>query len=173
MPSDGRYALTPDRVSSSAVTSPAPSMEESEDGTVTGCFIMGLGNMDIKELVPLAKSWLQSPELTITSGPYKSLGYDRNQRAHIFSQTPDIAGDIKLNFTVFATEDNPIVNPAFVIKNWGDIPVRFTINDTQLERGANFRYGYNPTLTGTDLIVWLKTVSQKPMQISIMPEHRL
>ena len=36
-----------------------------------------------------------------------------------------------------------------------------------LERGKSFRFGHTRTLQGSDLIVWLKTESDRPMVIEL------
>ena len=165
-PSDGRYAWNTDRVSSSAVTSPEPSVEVDEDGTSHGRFIMGLTDQPIEKLAPIARAWLQPPTLTVTGGPFKSEGYSRDQRAFIVSGGGETEA---LEFEIDASEESPAVNPAFVIENWGDSDARLEIDGTEIERGKVFRFGKNHRLEGTDLVVWVKTEIMKPVSISVSP----
>jgi len=169
-PSDGRYAWNTDRVSSSAVTSPEPAVDEpvEEDGTSHGRFIMGLTDKPIEKLAPIARAWLQPPKLIVKGDVFASEGYSRDQRAFILSKKT--SGNTQmLEFKVAASEESPIVNPAFVIKGWGESDARLKIDDREIERGKVFRFGHYRRLEGTDLIVWVKTEIMKPVSISISP----
>ena len=42
----------------------------------------------------------------------------------------------------------------------------------EVPRGRNFRYGHRRTLDGTDLIVWIRAVSEKPLRITLSSENR-
>ncbi len=57
--------------------------------------------------------------------------------------------------------------PAFVIRDWGEAEAQLTINSKEIESGEAFRYGYHPTVEGTDLIVWIRHESMRPVQVSI------
>jgi hypothetical protein len=59
------------------------------------------------------------------------------------------------------------VNPAFIVKGWGDRPAILLVDGKPVPRGKDFRYGHRERLDGTDLILWLKLQSTKPVQISI------
>jgi len=166
-PSDGRYAWNTDRVSSSAVTSPEPKVEvDEEDGTSHGQFIMGLTDQPIEKLAPIARAWLQSPTLTVTGGPFKSEGYSKAQRAFIISRA---SGSGTLEFEIDASEESPVVNPAFVVENWGESGARLEIDGREIDRGRIFRFGHYRRLEGTDLIVWVKTEIMEPVSIAISP----
>jgi hypothetical protein len=167
-PSDGRYAFFTDRVASSAVTSPEPKVEVDDDGTSHGRFIMGLTDQPIENLAPIARAWLHAPKLKVTSRGFVSEGYSRDQRAFILSKSAPAQAE-RLDFEIAATDDSPIVNPAFVIKNWGSFKAKLTIDGRAIEEGKNFRQGIYDRLEGRDLIVWLKTESTKPMEISLLP----
>lgn len=167
-PSDGRFALAPDRVSSSAILSPEPPMKrEREGGPLEARFIMGLTDQPIEKLAPLARSWLQAPDLQGASAAFKVEGYCRNERAFIlYKETDEPAA---LEFRIAASEDSPVVNPAFVIHNWGDADVRLKIDGLEIPQGRNFRYGHHYSLEGTDLVVWIRKESFQPIQVSLVP----
>ena len=169
-PSDGRYAWNTDRVSSSAVTSPEPAVDEpvDEDGTSHGRFIMGLTDQPIEKLAPIARAWLQPPKLIVKGDVFAIEGYSRDQRAFILSKKTSGNADI-LEFEVAASEESPMVNPAFVVKGWGESDAELKIDDREIERGKVFRFGHYRRLEGTDLIVWVKTKIMKPVSISISP----
>jgi hypothetical protein len=169
-PSDGRYAYFTDRVASSAVTSPEPAVEVDEDGTSHGRFIMGLTNQPIEKLAPIARSWLQPPELEVINKAYVSEGYSRDQRAFILSKTS--TGAETLEFEIAASEDSPVVNPAFVIKNWGDSDAELRIDGRKIEGGRDFRFSHRYTLEGSDLIVWIKAEATRPIKLSLVSVER-
>ncbi|MFC1739451.1 LamG domain-containing protein [Planctomycetota bacterium] len=167
-PSDGRYAFFADRVSSSAVTSPEPVVEVNEDGTSHGRFIMGLTDKPIEKLALIARSWLQPPELNVKGGIFISEGYSRDERAFTlsknFSNKPET-----LNFEITASNEQPIVNPAFVIKNWGHEDAELKVNGKTIQQGKDYRFGHRHTLQGSDLVVWIETESTKTTKITLEP----
>jgi murein endopeptidase len=57
------------------------------------------------------------------------------------------------------------MNPAFVIRNWGDAEPKLTIDGKPVPRGAKFRYGFVSHLEGNDLIVWLAMESSTPTKV--------
>lgn len=79
--------------------------------------------------------------------------------------TNTIAGNV--HFELLADQNSPVVNPAFLVKNWGDSKVRLTINGAVLEQGAHFRTGHMPHENGTDLIVWIQFESDEQVKIQL------
>jgi hypothetical protein len=75
-----------------------------------------------------------------------------------------------LTCDIQAGEESPIVNPAFVIKNWGDDNARLTMDGKPVSKGKAFRYGHRRNLDGVDLIAWMKVESTKPLKLSIVRE---
>jgi len=63
-----------------------------------------------------------------------------------------------------------VLNPAFVVRNWGDADAKLTLDGKVLPRGKDFRFGHRPTLEGTDLIVWVKTESQASLTFRLEPQ---
>jgi len=62
-----------------------------------------------------------------------------------------------------------IVNPAFIVKDWGTSGVKLTVDGKLIEPGREFRIGYEETPTGTDLILWLMMSSAKSTQFALTP----
>jgi hypothetical protein len=166
-PSDGHYPVVADRVTSSAVTSPEPPMKQRPDGSVEGRFIMGLTDKPIEKLAPLARSWLQPPELKVIGGAFASEGYSRDQRA--FLLTKQACEKVNLDFELAASEKSPVVNCAFVIRNWGEEDAGLKVNGKDVKCGRGFRLGRRRSLEGTDLVVWVKCESKEPVRISLSP----
>jgi hypothetical protein len=130
--------------------------------------LYGMTENSITELLALAKSWIEPPELTITNSGFSSDGYDKYKRAYVLTRK-DAGNPCNLEFELAASQESPVVNPAFVIKNWGEADAELKIDGKGINRGKNFRTGLRHTLEGSDLIVWLKTESMKPIKISFSP----
>ncbi|MHC4389588.1 MAG: hypothetical protein ACYSX1_13415 [Planctomycetota bacterium] len=130
---------------------------------------MGLTNQPIEKLAPIARSWLQTPQLTVKGTTFKSEGYSRDERAFILSKTGGGAG--MLEFEIAASEESPVVNPAFVVKNWGRTDAELKINGKRVNRGKAFRLGHNHRMEGSDLIVWIKTEATMPIEFSLSPRQ--
>jgi hypothetical protein len=118
----------------------------------------------VVSLVPLAKSWIYPAELKVTGNDFISEGYNFRERAYIVNCKK--AGS-NFECKVIASAKSPLINPAFVIKNWGDRDVELKIDGRKIKRGKNFRFGHRHRIEGSDLIVWLKTESTKPIEISL------
>ena len=127
---------------------------------------MGLTDQPIEKLAPIARAWLGPPSLTVTRGPFKNEGYSRDQRAFIISCEDKTEA---LELEIDASEESPVFNPAFVIKDWGEDDARLKIDGTEIELGKNFRLGHYRRLEATNLIVWVRTEITKPVRIIISP----
>ncbi len=168
VPSDGRIARSADRFTSSAITSPEPPMKRTREGVLEGSFIMGLTNQCLETLAPLARSWLLAPELRDVSAGFRSMGYNRHERAYVLRNTR--AECSTLEFEVTAKDKSPIVNPTFVVKNWGRSDLELKIGARTVQPGKALRYGHHDTMEGTDLILWIKIESTKPTRFMISPQ---
>jgi hypothetical protein len=175
-PSDGRYAIVPDRVSSSAITSPRVPEPRVSPGSITrtGQFIMGLSEKPMKHLLVVARSWLQAPEVKILGGAFGSAAYSRSERAYVFERTRILSDfpllsrkDEWLGFEIAASEESPLLNACFVIKRWRASGAELLVNDKEVKRGKDFRYALRHRLESTDLIVWLRAESSKPVTVTI------
>jgi hypothetical protein len=165
IPSDGRWATEPDRVSHSSLTTGLEWEEyDVTETSRTRIMLHGLSAQPHSELVKLAKSWLRAPGLNGLSAGYHDGGFDKAERAYVVARENTGA---PLSFELNASADQPAVNPAFIVKGWGDRPAILLVDGKPVPRGKDFRYGHRERLDGTDLILWLKLQSTKPVQISI------
>jgi hypothetical protein len=153
--SDGRHAQAADRAAHSSLVWGRPK---------GGAAIYGLTNKPAVSLLPLAKSWINPPALKVIDGDIVSEGYDYKQRAYVLSCK---AACKELAFELGSSSDSPVVNPAFVIKNWGEHSAKLKIDGKKIKRGKDLRLGHRHTLEGSDLVVWLKKESTKPIRISL------
>ena len=164
--SDGRLATAGDRLRHSALG--GVDIDDLDDDMA----MYGLTNKSATSLVGLAKSWNHAPNMRVIGAGFSSEGYDRGQRAYVLRRT---LKDAKLlRFTLEGTEDSPIVNPCFVIKNWAsDAGAKIEINGAERKRGPDFRHGIVRDTDGKQmLVIWLKFASVKPTQIWLTPVGR-
>jgi hypothetical protein len=133
--------------------------------TKTTYFLFGLTDASVEQLAQLDRSWLHPPNLKIDNGNIAA-SYDPGQRAYLFAGVPVAAKGTKINFTIEASESSPVVNPAFVIKGWGQLPPIVRIDGTSPEEG-DVETGFIETLNGTDLVLWLRKTATSPVQVSL------
>jgi hypothetical protein len=174
--SDGRGARSAEKPSHSSlchIALPGKSTAEWEpyemsENMFTKLMMHGMTDKKVGDLVPLANSWLSAPELKLEGNGFESKGYDQTQMAYMIESTEPGASS-SLDITLEASQGSPVVNPAFVIKNWGDAGAELRMNGATLERGTNFRYGIEYRLESTDLVVWIKKESTEPVTLSLTP----
>jgi len=159
--SDERTTLDYSRPSHSSLCHIIWPPAEKTKNSITNILLTGMTVAGAQELVVLARSWIHPPMLQIQgeNDSFVSAGYDKFQRSYVLERKADHANS--LTFCLEASEDSPIVNPAFVIKNWGTAPVQLKINDQLIPQGKDFRVGYVNNLEGTDLVIWIKANSNQ------------
>ena len=168
VPSDGRWAFDPDRVSHTSVSNWTWEVYEATEESQVKIAMQGLTEKEANELVPLAKSWLRAPSLDLKGSGYTSKGYDQAQRAYqVICKNRNEPK--QLQFKLAASKDHPVINPAFVITDWGKSDCTLKINKKAVNRGKEFRFGHRHNPESTDLIVWIKTESTKPITVTFAP----
>lgn len=97
--------------------------------------------------------------------------YDPAQKAYIVPRKG--RGPTALEFALEADDDRDapswIINPAFIVKDWGTSPVKLKVDGKTVKQGKDFRVGYEETHTGSDLVCWLKMKSDKTVRFSLSP----
>jgi hypothetical protein len=172
LPNDGRRTTVPDRPAHSSLSQSIEDSEvikqDKEQGTFTAVTLTGMTDKEVKGLVPLARSWNNPAALKVPSRGYVGEGYDRNQRAYVIRRKNGLKISA-VNFELVASEESPLVNPAFVVKNWGRIRASLVINDEKMGWSKNHRVGYRKTIDGADLIVWIRGEWSRPVKMSLRP----
>ena len=169
LPSDGCVAGAPDRPSSSCLGTLYPVKHKLDETTLFARDLYGMTDQPVTKLVTLARSWNFPAELKPAGDAFGSLGYDQNQRAYVLNCKPASA-PTALAFTLAGSPQSPVLNPAFVVKNWGDADAKLTHDGKPIPRGKDFRFGHRQTLGGTDLIVWIKTESHASLTFRLDPQ---
>ena len=119
-PSDGRYAVSNDRVTHAALGG----------ADATGNLILyGFTDQPVASLAPLARSWNRPPAIDKGTG-CESRGYDPSQRAYVLTATSK-----PVSFTLNGSQDTPVHHPCFVVEHWdSDTASRVTINGKAFSR---------------------------------------
>ncbi|HUX59501.1 MAG TPA: LamG-like jellyroll fold domain-containing protein [Bacteroidales bacterium] len=171
LPNDGRKAFGPDRASHSSLSQ---SIEGSEvihnngDGSYAVVTLVGMSDKPAASLSMLAKSWNNAPDLIINSNEFTGESYSKKERAFILSNKNEMHPS-ELEFVVRASNASPLLNPSFVIKNWGDNAAELSVNGKKMPRGKSFRYDHRKTMNGTDLIFWIELKSETEVSFILTP----
>ena len=167
IPSDGRYCLAPDRASHFCLAWSDPPPHKGEANTFWWAWIYGATDKPVESLLPLAKSWINPPEMKVISQGYKSSGYDMTQRAYVISKVVKKVRPLSLELVPAANAT--LYNPAIYIKNWGESKLLLKSGQETLTRNK-YRAGYVRRPERTDLVIWLKMEAKKPVKITVVPE---
>lgn len=152
--SDGRYAVSNDRLTHAALGG----------GDTRGDMAMyGLTDKPITELVPLARSWKNPPELRDTKG-CSSEGYKMEERAYHLVAEKD-----EMSFSINANDSSPLVNPCFVVKDWNSQQKAvITIDGKKDSSDKKIRQGIVRDTQGKPmLVIWIETEMKKPIEMTI------
>ncbi len=165
MPSDGRYASFPDRAASSYLTHlylPTYAEDFGDRPFQEKILMEGMIKENPLDLIPLAKSWLDPPGVSNMNG-CESTGYDKGQRAFVLYAVAD-----EMSIQVEASEDHPLYNPGFVIKNWTDnSPSILAVNGKRMAPGSDVRQGVIRDTDGTwTMVVWFRLESEEPVEFA-------
>ena len=168
--SDGRTSLAADRAAHFlGFPISEPPLHRVADGRDFRCSLYGMTDRPFSELVELARSWARAPELRVLRGGFRSLGYDRSQRAYRLLRSADTLGDLELSFA--ASPASPLRNLALLVEGWGEMGASLALDGRSVPRGAGFRLGYLRTLEATHLVAWIETRGEAPIRIRLSPDR--
>ncbi|HSH18872.1 MAG TPA: hypothetical protein VLA03_00375, partial [Draconibacterium sp.] len=161
---DGRTSTTSDRPSHcGSFPISEPVLHEKGDREFWNG-LYGINAMDLKEVIKLGRSWAYAAELILKDSKIVSNGYDRSERCYQLENKNSKAQ--KIEFELRGNKENPIYNPAFVIKNWTSEKASVLVNGKQL---SDTRIGIKHELEGNDLLVFLFLVKDESVDITILP----
>ena len=170
LPNDGRVTPAVDRPSATCLGTLYPVKHKTNrPDLMTGRNLYGLTDKPVGELAVLSRSWNFPADLTLSGKEFSSQGYDKNQRAYGLTCQQN-AKPGTLEMTLVGSERSPVLNPAFVVKNWGEANATLTLDGKPIPRGKDFRFGHRQTLESTDLIVWIRTESQDSLTFRLEPQ---
>jgi hypothetical protein len=165
VPSDGRYCQAPDRASHFSLAWGGPPAHDGGNGTFWWAWMYGATKDAAESLVPLARSWLLPPKVTIEKGEVEAQ-YDITQRCYVLNSKSGNVSDLRL--LLEGKAGSPIVNPAFLIENWGNREARLRVDGKEVPRGKDFRFGHIRRVNRYDLIIWVRLDSRKPVTIELL-----
>ncbi|UCF14296.1 MAG: hypothetical protein JSW59_12850, partial [Phycisphaerales bacterium] len=135
-PTDGRYAMFDDRASHASLSHWYWGPYETTDASMTKIMLNGLTDKTVEELLPLTRSWANPPELEVVGSGFENKGYDPTDLAfHLISKS----GAKPLTMKIAASKESPVVDPAFVVNNWGYDGADLQVNGNTIEHGKDFR----------------------------------
>jgi hypothetical protein len=153
--SSGRNSGFPDRAAHSSISHlfwPSSLQQRGKIPFDERILMEGMTDQSATSLTTLARSWLKAPSITNVSGG-TSHGYNQSHRAYGFT-----FGMNPLSFHIDASNNSPIHNLCFEIRNWKS---RTTLADLKINGisqtdGPNFRQGVNIDTDGTyTMIIWV------------------
>ena len=167
---DGRTVQAADRPTSFlGFPISSPPVHE-KDGRSWWNGLYGMTEMEMDDLVFAGRNWAYAPKATLKSEGFQCQGYDRAERAYQLAKDKPSA-DGRLELTLDASEESPVFNPAFVVRNWHPRSLTLKLDGKQAPRGGDFRVGARPTLDGEDVIIWIRTKSTRPLTIELSAEQ--
>ena len=137
------------------------------ENSLTRFSLIGMTDGSAAALAPLARSWRQPPAISVGSDGFHNDGFSLAEMAFHFSRLTAGATN-ELKFTITASEVSPLVNPAFVIANWGQSNAVIFLNEKKLTQGNDYSVGFRETPTGRDLIVWIKVSAFAATMITLI-----
>ncbi|MDD5072806.1 MAG: hypothetical protein PHX64_03115 [Candidatus Omnitrophica bacterium] len=120
-------------------------------GPTTWAMLVGMSKpWDDQDARDRTSSWLYPGDISMIDENAKFIGNDYYQRALVFETD-------KLNracqFTMYPKIiSSVVVNPVFIIKNWGNNPVSVTMNGKPLKEGLDYRCA----IEGDSAVIWVK-----------------
>jgi hypothetical protein len=169
IPSDGRWATEPDRMAHSSLSTGLEWKNwEVTPNSRTRIMLQGLTEKSPAEVARLGRSWLRAPAIANSGNTSLHARYDQSERAYIIEREA-AAADGKIEFTLPASEEQPLVNPAFICKAWPAAGAELRVNGKSIPPGRDLRVGIRHALESDDLIVWLKLDSSESTRVQITP----
>jgi hypothetical protein len=165
--SSERYSSFPDRASHSSISHlfwPNDSAQSGKAPFEEKTLMEGMTDQPAASLTRLAWSWLKAPPVTHVSGG-ASQGYNQSHRAYGFTY-----GATPLSFQIAASDNHPIQNLCFEIRNWKSRTAKanLKIDSVSQAAGPNFRQGVNIDTDGTyTMIIWAGLSATAPRDFEI------
>ncbi|MHC4131909.1 MAG: LamG domain-containing protein [Planctomycetota bacterium] len=145
---------------------------EGTENSITVPFMFGMTPREatsketVLKLLPLARMYNNPPIMSDSSECILG-GYSRYKHEYKVIKKED-----NFSFRLLGSERSPIVNPCFVVKNWGsNKKADLSINGRAMPAGKQLRQGVvRDTMGNRDLVIWIEYKSEEPTEFSIMPD---
>jgi hypothetical protein len=136
------------------------------ENSLTRYSLIGMTDGSAAALAPLARAYRQPPAVSTRSEGFQSEGFSVGEKAFILTRVAGTTAS-ELEVSIAASGDSPLVNPAFVVRNWGGDPVAISLNGKPVPPGDACRVGFRETPAGKDLILWLKFATESPVRLGL------
>jgi hypothetical protein len=163
VPGDGRWVVNNDHPSHFNLTTFTQWKDYHMDDRVKSRIMLhGMTNKKAQDLLPLARSWLQPPLLTVSSGQAK---YEPAERAYLVSGIA--AGGVEA--TLHADQEHPAIKPALVLNGLRLERPIVQIDGKSLEQGVDFQHGTVRELDQWKTVIWLNRDFLHETKLRIAP----
>ena len=159
----GRYACVPDAPAHTYTATQYNAPHSIEGNRMTKLMLCGCTEGDAADLLPLAKSWLRAPKMTLSG---KDVPYDVTQRAYVIPSDPSvIPSEAKesLSLRLEASAEHPVRGLCLLLKGVS------SIGDVKIDGKAidGVKAGVHRAWDGPSLILWLPVEADHPVEISL------
>ena len=125
-------------------------------------------------LLALARSWLEPPQLQMAGmePEYKKLIYDPTQKVYTLLCNNELNSEIEFTLATPSGDikgECYIVNPVFILRNWGEQDVAVALDGRMLQEDTDFRSAHESVDGDTNLVIWLNYRANRPSQFRITP----
>jgi hypothetical protein len=163
--SDGHHAHTVDRTTSTSMfwLDTRENFYEKRENMHSKIYLHGMTKTGVEGLADLAKAWVSPPKIKKLQGA-KEIIFDQSQKAFIVD-----SDESDLSFNINASEENPLLNPCFIIRNWqGGSKAVIELNGETLPEDE-YRQGIiRDTKGNRQLVVWLDYKSNEKTMWKIL-----
>lgn len=165
-PTDGRWANFADRAAHASLSHWYWNEYKSDDRSMTKIMLNGMTNGNIDDITRLNQSWSNPAQIVAVSGA-NDAHYRQEEKAYHLTVE---SGANAVTFEVLGKKESPILNPAFVVNNWGDRTAKIKINGEQVAQSKDVRFDTRDSIEGRDLVLWIRHDSEEKLKIEISGE---
>ena len=135
-PCDGRTAQTSDHPTHFLGFPISDPPVHEGDGRCWWHGLYGMTTRAFPDVARLARSWNQPPALSVSGGGATSLGYRKPERAYHVSCPPG-GPTGAIDSELAASDASPAVNPAFVVRGWGEAQAEISVDGKRTPAGSD------------------------------------
>ena len=122
---------------------------------ITKLMLCGCTEGNAADLLPLAKSWLRAPQMTLDG---KEVPYDVTQRAYVISSE----GERSISLRLAASQAHPANGLCLILPGVDKVPQEIRVNGVSL---PVFKAGIHTAWDGPSLLLWLPVKAESPATI--------
>lgn len=158
----GRYACQPDAPSHTYTATQYNAPHSLEGNKMTKLMLCGCTRGDAASLLPLAKSWLRAPKMSLNG---TEVPYDVTQRAYIVKNSGEAAcSKASGTIRVEASAESPVEGLCLIFAGVGEAPASIKVDGKEFTTG---KAGIHQAWDGPSLILWLPLSGTSPIEIQL------